>query len=241
NEQAPWDQQAPWDERALAAQPYGDGVDDGDRPYDDLLPDDDDTGALAPLPARTHPVRALQTAVTATAALAALAAGTLVAPVVGVVIAVLLLVVLRTVGRCGERLRDRRDRRGDRRRDPVVATLGAPWHLLLALGDTLTALPLMLLVAAVPAGAVYLLDPVVTGLERDELTVATATVVALVVGLSRRVHRRSRLLLRRTVLTLTPGAASGVALVLALTLIAVLLLATAEGRAPTWWPLDGLV
>ena len=60
---------------------------------------------------------------------------------------------------------------------------------------------------------------------------------ALSAGLSRRVHRRSRLLLRRTMLTLTPGAASSVALLLALAVIAVLLLATAEGRAPVLWPL----
>lgn len=202
--------------------------------YEEDLPDD---GALAPLPARTHPARALQVVVTGAAALAVVAAGTLVAPVVGAAGALLLLVVLRTAGRSSERLRDRRDRRGDRRRDPLVAALGAPWHLLLALGDTLTSLPLVLLVAAVPAGAVYLLDPVVQGLQRDELTIATATVVGLAAGTARRVHRRSRLLLRRTMLTLTPGSASAVALVLVLALIAVLLLATAEGRAPTYWPL----
>ena len=199
----------------------------------------DDSDALAPLPARTHPARALQTGLTATAALAVVGAATLVAPVVGAASALVLLVGLRAAGRSGERLRDRRDRRGDRRRDPLVTTLGAPWHLLLALGDTLTALPLLLLAAAVPTGAVYLSDPVLQGLERDELTAATATVVVLGVGLVRRVHRRSRLLLRRTLLTLTPGAASSVALVAALSLIAVLLVATAEGRAPVLWPLPG--
>ena len=171
------------------------------------------------------------------AALAVVGAGTLVAPVIGAAAALVLLVALRAAGRSGERLRDRRDRRGDRRRDPLVATLGAPWHVLLALGDTLTALPLLLLAAAVPTGLVYLSDPVLQGLERDELTAATATVVVLAAGLARRVHRRSRLLLRRTLHTLTPGAASSVALVAALALIAVLLVATAEGRAPVLWPL----
>ena len=202
---------------------------------DDLRGDHSD--ALAPLPARTHPARAVQTGLTAAAALAVVGAATLVAPVVGAASALVLLVGLRAAGRSGERLRDRRDRRGDRRRDPLVTTLGAPWHLLLALGDTLTALPLLLLAAAVPTGAVYVSDPVLQGLERDELTAATATVVVLGAGLARRVHRRSRLLLRRTLLTLTPGAASSVALVAALSLIAVLLVATAEGRAPVLWPL----
>ena len=197
----------------------------------------DDGRALAPLPARTHPARAAQVGLTAVAALAVVGAGTLVAPVIGAAAALVLLVALRAAGRSGERLRDRRDRRGDRRRDPLVATLGAPWHVLLALGDTLTALPLLLLAAAVPTGLVYLSDPVLQGLERDELTAATATVVVLAAGLARRVHRRSRLLLRRTLQTLTPGAASSVALVAALALIAVLLVATAEGRAPVLWPL----
>ncbi len=249
----------PWDEptgvTAEGAGPAGDGTtalsltrdgrapDDGwtgdDRTEDDRTGDDwagDEDSVLAPLPPRTHPVRALQVAVTATVALAAVAAATLVAPVVGVASVLLLLVVLRAVGRGGERLRDRQDRRGQRRRDPLVATVGAPWHLVLALGDTVTSLPLLLLVAAVPAGAVYLSDPVLQGLERDELTVATAAAVVLVAGLARRVHRRSRLLLRRTMLTLTPGAASATALVAALSLIGVLLLATAEGRAPLWYP-----
>ncbi|MBC7375199.1 MAG: hypothetical protein H7323_14520, partial [Frankiales bacterium] len=199
-----------------------------------------DDGVLAPLPARTHPARALQVAVTALAGLAVVAAGTLTAPVVGALSALLLLVVLRTVGRSSERLRDRRERRGQRRRDSVMTTLGTPWHLLLSLGDTLTALPLMLLAAAGPATAVFVSDPVISGLERDELTVATATVVVLAAGLVRRVHRRSRLLLRRTMLTLTPGVASSVALALALMVIAALLLATAEGRSPFWWPLTVL-
>ena len=199
-----------------------------------------DEGVLAPLPARAQPARAVQVALTALAALAVVAAGTLVAPVVGALCVLLLLVVLRTVGRGSERLRDRRDRRGERRRDPVVATLGTPWHLLVAVGDTLTALPMMLLTAAVPAIAVYLSDPVVSGLERNELTAAAATVAVLGVGLARRVHRHSRLLLRRTMLTLTPGAASAVSLVLGLIVIAALLLATAEGRAPIWWPLTVL-
>ena len=220
---------------------YDDSTDDDghDARTDDGGYDDgtDDGGALAPLPARTHPARAGQVGLTAVAALAVVGAGTLVAPVIGAAAALVLLVTLRAAGRSGERLRDRRDRRGDRRRDPLVTTLGAPWHVLLALGDTLTALPLLLLAAAVPTGLVYLSDPVVQGLERDELTAATATVVVLAAGLARRVHRRSRLLLRRTLQTLTPGAASSVALVAALALIAVLLVATAEGRAPVLWPL----
>jgi len=196
-----------------------------------------DDGALAALPARTHPARAVQVGLTAAAALAVVGAGTLVAPVVGAAVTLMLLVALRAVARSGERLRDRRDRRGQRRRDPLVTTLGAPWHVLLALADTLTALPLLLLAAAAPAGLVYLSDPVLQGLERDELTAATATVVVLAAGLARRVHRRSRVLLRRTLQTMTPGAASSVALTAALGLIAVLLVATAEGRAPVLWPL----
>lgn len=230
----PWTEDPPADDRTRDDQPWDQERDEqgwGDGAYDD------DDGALAPLPPRTHPARALQVGATSVAALAVVGAATLVAPVLGAIGALLLLVGLRAVGRSSERLRDRRDRRGERRRDPVVATLGAPWHLLLAAVDTLTALPLMALVAAPLAGLVYVADPVLSGLERDELSVATATVAALVVGLSRRVHRRSRLLLRRTMLTLTPGASSAVALVLGLGLIAALLLATAEGRAPDWFPL----
>lgn len=208
-------------------------------PFPDVHRRDDDTGALAPMPDRTHPARALQHGATALAALAVLAAGTLLAPVLGVLFVLALLVGLRTVGRSSERLRDRRDRRGERSRDPVVTTLAAPWHLLLAAVDTAASLPLVLLTAAVPAGIVWLADPAVNGHERPELTIATGAVVGLVVGLRRRVHRQSRLLLRRTVLTLTPGSASAVALVLGLVLLAVLLLATAEGQAPQMWPLSG--
>jgi len=119
-----------------------------------------------------------------------------------------------------------------------VTTLGAPWHLVLALADTLTSLPLILLAAAGPAAAVWFADPVVSGLERDELTIATATLIGLVVALTRRVHARSRLLLRRTLLTVTPGTSSAVAVAVSLAVIALLLLATAEGRAPTYWPLQ---
>lgn len=195
----------------------------------------DDT-ALAPLPARTHPARAVQLAFTTVAALAVVAAVTLVIPVVGAAVAVLLVVGLRTAGRTSGTLRDRREQRGSRRRDPAVAALTAPWHLLLALVDTLTSVPLIVLVAGGPAAAVWFADPVVSGLERTELTVATATVIGLCVALSRRVHARSRLLLRRTLLTVSPGASSAVALLVALAVIAVLLLATAEGRAPSLWP-----
>jgi hypothetical protein len=96
--------------------------------------------------------------------------------------ALVLLVCLRAVSRSADRLRLRRDRRGLRRRDPVVAVLGAPWHLSSALLDTLVSLPLLAAAAALPAGLVWLLDPVGNGLERAELTVATATTVALGVG-----------------------------------------------------------
>jgi len=198
----------------------------------------DDRGALAPLPTRTHPARAAQVGVTGAAALAVVVAATLVAPVLGVTGALLLLVGLRTVSRSSRRLHDRRERRGERRRDPLVTTLGAPWHLVLALADTLTSLPLILLAAAGPAAAVWFADPVVSGLERDELTIATATLIGLVVALTRRVHARSRLLLRRTLLTVTPGTSSAVAVAVSLAVIALLLLATAEGRAPTYWPLQ---
>ena len=207
-----------------------------DGPDPDAWPEDPDRGILAALPAKTHPARAVQVGATGAAALAVTTAITLVAPVLGVAAVLLLLVSLRTVSRSSTRLRDRRERRGDRRRDPVVATLGAPWHFVLAVADTLTSLPLMLLVAAGPAAAVWFADPVASGLERTELTVATATVLGLLVALSRRVHAGSRLLLRRTLLTMTPGSSSGVAVLLALAVIAVLLLATAEGRAPIFWP-----
>jgi len=215
--------------------PYDVGAYGDDRGHDDRGLDDH--GALAPLPTRTHPARAAQVGATGAAALAVVAAATLVAPVLGVAGALLLLVGLRTVGRSSRRLRDRRERRGERRRDPLVTTLGAPWHLAMALADTLTSLPLMLLAAAGPAAAVWFADPVVSGLERDELTIATAVLIGLVVALTRRVHAGSRLLLRRTLLTVTPGTSSAVAVAVSLAVIALLLLATAEGRAPTYWPL----
>ena len=210
----------------------------------DLLPWDDDeplpppTQPTTPLPPRTHPARALQVTATSAAALALVAAGTLVAPVLGAAAVLLLLVALRAIGRSGERLRDRRERRGGRRRDPMVATLGAPWYLVLAVVDTVLSLPLLLVVAAVPAGAGWLLNPVVSGLERPEMTAATATVACLVVGLGRRVHRRSRRMLRSALVTATPGAASAVAVLLSVAAIAVLLLAAAEGAAPSYWPVD---
>ena len=224
-----YDDQAGYDDRAAYDDRAGyDATPQGDR------------AAPAPVPARRHPARALPVGATTAAALAVVGAATLVAPVLGAIAVLLTLAVLRALGRGSERLRDRRERRGDRRRDPVVATLGAPWHALLAVTGTLTSLPLLLLVAALPAGAVYLADPVIGGLERLELTVATATVVVLAAGLSRRAHRHSRLLLRRTMLSLTPGTASSVALLVTLVTIAVLLLATAESRAPVLWPLTGL-
>jgi hypothetical protein len=151
------------------------------------------------------------------------------------------VVVLRAAGRSAERLALRRDRRGERRRDPVVSVLGLPWHLLAAALDTLISAPLLVLSAAVPAGIVWLADPVVNGLERPELTASTALVVALAVCLGRRGHRRTRVALRRTLLTTTPSAASAVAVLAVLLVSAVLLLAAAEGSAPTWWPAQGLV
>ncbi len=190
-------------------------------------------------PAGQHPARELQTVLTGTAAVAVVGAATLVAPVVGAAAAVALLVVLRAACRGSDRLRDRRERRGDRRRDPVVAALGAPWHGVLAAFDTLVSLPLLVAVAAVPAGLVWLTSPDVTGVERPELAAATGVVAALLTGLGRRVHRPSRRMLRSALLTLTPGTASSVAVLGSLALTALLLLATAEGSAPVWWPLTG--
>jgi hypothetical protein len=45
-------------------------------------------------------------------------------------------------------------------------------------------------------------------------------------------------MLRSTLRTLTPGTAGGVAVLASLGLTALLLLATAEGSAPVWWPWD---
>ena len=201
----------------------------------------DPDGGVGPHPDLTvpsHPARELQVVATGAAAVAVVGAATLVAPVLGAIGALALLVLLRAAGRGSDRLRDRRVRRGGRRRDPVVAALGAPWHAVLAAVDTLISLPLLAAVAAVPAGAVWLLDPAVSGLERPELTAATGVVAALLTGLGRHVHRRSRRMLRSTLRTLTPGTASGVAVLASLGLTALLLLATAEGSAPVWWPWD---
>jgi hypothetical protein len=220
------------DDRSDGAGPGGPGADDGW--HDDGWHDDD---LLAP-EEPSRPARELQTVVTGTAATAALGALTLVAPVLGAVCALLVLVLLRATGRGTDRLHGRRERRGDRRRDPVVTALASPWYLVLALLDTLVSLPLLALVAAVPAGLVWLASPDVTGLERPELTVATGVVTALVTGLGRRVHAPSRRLLRRVLLRATPGSSSAVALAIALAATAVLLLAAAEGAAPVWWPLD---
>ncbi len=218
---------------------YDDGYDDGyddEPPYDDaLVPYDEE-----PERPRTHPARSLQVAATALAGLALVGATTLVAPVVGAAAALLLLVVLRATGHGSERLRDRRDRRGGRRRDPVVAALGAPWHALLGLVDTLVSLPLLALVAAAPAGLVWSTSPTLRGLERPELTAATAVVVGLAAGLARRVHRPSRRMLRRGLLAATPGTAGAVVVIVVLVAAALVLLATAEGAAPEWWPLEGL-
>ncbi|MEX2291510.1 MAG: serine/threonine-protein kinase [Mycobacteriales bacterium] len=210
---------------------------DEESPYDQdpLVPWDEEDCRPVPSPGRSAQLLA-----TGTAALAVVVTGTLVAPVVTATTAFAAVVLLRAAGRSSDRLALRRERRGDRRRDPVVAALGAPWHLLASLLDTLVSLPLLAAVAAVPAGLVWLLDPTFNGLERPELTAATATTVALVSCLSRRGHRRTRQVLRRALVTATPSAAAGVAVLSALLASAVLLLAAAEGAAPTWWPLDGL-
>ena len=169
--------------------------------------------------------------------LALVGATALIAPTLAAAGALGLLVALRALGRGSNRLRTRRGRRGERRRDPMVAILGAPWHLALAALDTLVSLPLLLLAAALPAGVVWLADPVVVGLDRPELTVATATLVGLATGLRRRVHEPSRRLLRHALVTATSGTASALALLLAVVAIAVLLLATAQRSMPYVWPL----
>ena len=226
------------DARGYDDRDYDGGTYDGgtydEPPYDDprslqdaALPPDDLAAA-----------RQLQLVATAAGGLAAVGAATLVAPVVGATVALLLLVLLRATARGSQGLRDRRERRGERRRDPLVAVLAAPWHIVVGLLDTALSLPLLLAVAAVPAGLVWLTSPDVTGLERPEMTAATAVVAALLAGLRRRVHRRSRTMLRRALVSATPGTASSVAVVVALFATAVLLLATAEGAAPVWWPLQ---
>ncbi len=199
----------------------------------DALRGEDDS-----LPAeRISPARSLQAVLTSLAALALVAAGTLAAPIIGAGTALVLLTGLRAVGRSSQRLTDRRQRRGgSRRRDPLVSTLGAPWHLVLAGCTTLLSLPLVLAVAAVPAGAVWLLDPQLSGLERPELTAATATAVGLAVGLRDGAHRRTRRMLRRGLWRSTPGPVSAIALLLVITALVGLLLATAEGAAPLFWP-----
>ena len=190
----------------------------------------------APVPRPSH-ARSAQVVVTSVACLALVGATTLVAPTLGAAGGLGLLVALRAVGRGSDRLRTRRERRGGRRRDPMVATLGAPWHLALGALDTLVSLPLLLVVAALPAGIVWLADPAADGFDRPELTVATATVIGLATGLHRQVHQPSRRLLRNALVTATPGAASALAVLLAVVAIAAVLLATAQRSAPYVWPL----
>lgn len=180
--------------------------------------------------------RRVQVPLTGLLALAVVATAALVAPVVAATVTLLAVVLLRAVTRSAEKLALRRDRRGDRRRDPLLAVLGAPWHLLAALLDVVVSLPLLALVAGPPAAAVWFLDPTVDGLERPELTAATATVVTLVGYLSRRGSRRPRRALADALITATPSAAGAIAVAAVLAVSAVLLLATAEGSAPTWWP-----
>ena len=207
------------------------GVHDDDTLDDDLL-------AMPPDEPPRNAARELQTVVTGAAATGLVGALTLVAPVLGATCALLVLVLLRATGRGSDRLHGRRERRGDRRRDPVVTALASPWYVLLALVDTLLSLPLLALVAAVPAGLVWLASPDLSGLEQPEVTAATGVVAALVAGLGRRVHAPSRRLLRRVLVRATPGSSGAVALAVALGATAVLLLAAAEGAAPVWWPLQ---
>ena len=230
--------QQTWELEPFAPAGTPDPLDAGSRSVEDRPPDEPAPDQRPEHPAMPSPARRLQILVTGAAAVAAVGATTLVAPVVGATVAVLLLVLLRAASRGGEWLRDRRERRGERRLDPLVAVFGAPWHALLAVVDTALSLPLLVAAAAVPAGLVWLSAPHVTGLERPELTAATGVVAALLAGLNRRTHRRSRRLLRCALLAATPGTASAVAVVVALLATAVLLLATAEGSAPVWWPLQ---
>ncbi len=203
--------------------------------YEPEVPPWQDEPAAAPRP---HPARTLQVVVMSAAAVGLVAAGTLVAPVLGAAAALSLLVSLRAVGRSSDRLRDRRERRGGRRRDPMVTTLGAPWQVVRGLLDTALSLPLLAAVAALPAGAVWLLDPAVRGLDRPELTAATATAVGLVTGLSRGAHQPSRRMLRGALVRATPHPRSALAVLVPVVALAGLLLATAEGAAPTYWPFD---
>ncbi len=203
-----------------------------------LVPYEPEPAADTP---RVRPARTLQLLLTTAAATAVVVAGTLVAPVLGAAVVLLVLTVLRAAGRSSARLRDRRERRGDRRRDPVVTTLAAPWSLLLGLVQTVLSLPLLLAVAALPAGVVWLVDPVVPGLERPELTAATAVGTVLLAGLSRRTHLPSRRLLRRSLVRLTPGPVAALVVLVGLVLAGGLLLATAEGQAAVWLPLRGAV
>ncbi len=204
-----------------------------DEPYEPYEPYDEEE-PYQPQPTR---LRSAQVLATGAAALAAVATGALVVPVVAGAVVLVALVLLRTVARSSDRLALRRERRGGRRRDPFVAALTSPWHLLAALGDLLVSLPLLAVAAGLPAGLVYLADPTADGLEGPELAAATGTVLALVVWLARRANARSRRSLRRALVAATPSAAAAVAVVAVLAVGAVLLLATAEGSAPSWWPL----
>ena len=205
--------------------------------HPEWAPAGDEDEAYDALPRVRRPAaRRLQVVVTALLALAVVATAALVAPVVAAAVTLLAVVLARAVTRSADRLALRRDRRGGRRRDPLLAVLGAPWHLLAALLDVVVSLPLLALVAGPPAAAVWFLDPTVDGLEGPELTAATATTVALVAYLSRRGSRRPRRALADALVTATPSAAGAVAVAAALGVSAVLLLATAEGSAPTWWP-----
>lgn len=219
----------PWDERAYEDEAYEDDP-YGERAYE----------AYDEPPPRSSGARTAQVVATGAAALAVVATGALVVPLVTAAVVLVAIVLLRTVARSSDRLAVRRERRGGRRRDPFVAALTSPFHLLAALVDLLVSLPLMAVVGGVPAGLVYLADPTIDGLEGPELAAAIGIVGALVVWLARRGNRRSRRALRSALVLCTPSAAGAVAVVAVLAVSAVLLLATAEGSAPSWWPLTSV-
>ncbi|MDP9434187.1 MAG: serine/threonine protein kinase [Actinomycetota bacterium] len=208
-----------------------DGGDDRDDRLDldlDRAPAPDET---------TSPTRRAQALVTGASALLVLAALTLVAPVLGALVALTLLAVLRTLVRSSQRLRTRRERRGERRRDALLVVVGSPWHLLRGVLDAVLAVPFVAVLTALPAGAVWLADPFVDGLERVELTAATAVVVGTATALGLPAQSRSRRMLRRALVAGTPGTASALTVLAVLAGVALLLLSVAEGSSPSLWPL----
>ena len=199
---------------------------DDDHQYDDVPA------------ARQHSV--LQRALSVGAVIAALcvlAAATLVAPLVAVIGLVIVLVLLRTVSRTGDRLASRRERYGDQRGDGVMAALGTPWHVTVAALDTALSLPVVVLIAALPAGAVWLLLPAgVNGLERPELAAAAGCTVGALIALTRRSQAGGRRLLRQGLRRLTSRTAIAVPVIVAMVVTALLLLSHAEAARAVWWP-----